>query len=101
MKSCHFSWPHAYSPKRGRLNLACLVHEMMEEIPVLRYKSQRRWTRVVGAENGTHFFVAIKNGPDAYDCVVGYDDVSIYEEQDLPSRMSSAMISRRRGRVSG
>ena len=94
MKSCHFTWPHAYSPKRGRLNLACLVHEMMEEIPVLRYKSQRRWTRVVGAENGTDFVVAIKNRPDAYDCVVGYDDVSIYEEQDLPPRMSSAMISR-------
>jgi len=31
---------------------------------------------------------------DANDCVVGYDDVSIYEEQDLPPRMSSAMISR-------
>jgi hypothetical protein len=70
----------AARPEGGCLSLACLVHEMMQEVPIPRYQSRRRWARIVGAEHGSYLPMAIKNRLDSSDRVVGHDNVSVDEE---------------------
>jgi len=84
----------AARPEGSRLSVACLVHEMMQEVPISGHQSRRRREGVVGAEHGGDFSVAIKKCLYPPNRVVGYDNVGVDEEQNLSSRVSGPVIAR-------
>jgi hypothetical protein len=87
-------------PERRGLDVASLMDEVMEKVPVSRDQATAARPRVVGAEDGRVLGMIGEEALDPLDRARREDDVGIHEQQDGAARATGALVpGRRRSRV--